>query len=79
MQSRGRDAVGESAHIADIDSAQHEKPRHAHGLIEAAHLYQGKFPISPRLDEVLKLNFSQRTVMGGSLGGISFHDLQVNL
>jgi hypothetical protein len=76
MQSIGKDAVGGSAHIANIDSAKHEKPRHAHGLIEAAHLYQGNFPFFSRPGEVLKLNFSQRTVMGRSLGEFSFHDQQ---
>ena len=55
MQSMGKDALSESAHIADIGCEPIEEPRYAHGLVEPAHLYQGKSMCLSRRDEPRKL------------------------
>ena len=45
MQYTGKEDLGETAHVADINFVQEMNPRHAHGLVEAAHLYQGQWQL----------------------------------
>lgn len=46
MELTGKEDFGDSAHLAEVDAVQDEtRPRVAHGLINAAHLYRGKWRV----------------------------------